>query len=356
METPCILINEETVRRNIGTMISNLKANHINHRPHFKTHKSLYFAKMQLEMGAVGITCASIGEAEVLADGGINDIFIAYPIIGEEKLKRLLDLSRRVTLRTVVNSVEGAKALNIFFAKNNQKINVLIELDGGMNRSGITLSNITAYAKEISQQTALNLTGVMTYRGNIYHKKGEDEYIADTLEEAAELSEAKRLLTEAGIEITELSGGSSFSSKSPQYLHGVTEVRAGTYIFNDVSQLSTGMVSENDCALSVLATVVTKPGKNRAVIDAGSKALSSDLVKHTPGYGYVRGYPGVVIEKLSEEHGYLLLPEETCLNIGDTVHIIPNHVCAVVNLADTFWLNKDTSFTEHKVDARGKSR
>ncbi|MCL2240559.1 MAG: alanine racemase [Defluviitaleaceae bacterium] len=356
METPCIVINEATVRRNIQRMVAGLRAHGIAHRPHFKTHKSVRLAKMQLEMGAAGITCASLGEGETLADGGVTDIFLAYPIIGARKLARLVELSRRTALCTVVNSIEGAEGLNAAFAAAGTRIKVLIELDGGMGRSGITLDNINAFAQAITALPGLELIGVMTYRGNIYQNRGESEYVAETRKEAADLLKAQRQLQEIGIQVDVISSGSSFSSKFPQHLQGLTEARAGTYIYNDVSQLSTGMIQVEDCALTVLATVVTCPDKNHAVIDAGSKTLSSDLAKHGPGYGYILEHPNATIEKLSEEHGYLRLPDGTQLNVGDTLHIIPNHVCAVVNLADTYWAFDGQAHTEHPVDARGKSR
>jgi D-serine deaminase-like pyridoxal phosphate-dependent protein len=356
LDTPCIVIDESIVRQNIQNMVKGLRSCGIAHRPHFKTHKSLRYARLQLEMGAVGITCASLGEAEALVDGGITDLFIAYPIIGDIKIKRLMRLSRRADLRTAVNSPEGAQRLGEAFATNDASIKVLIELDGGMNRSGITLGNIADFAKTINQLPGLNIIGVMTYRGNIYGMTGEAEYAADTKKEAESLLEAQRILRNAGIEAAVLSGGSSFSGKFPQYLRGIGEARAGTYIFNDVSQLSTGMVDKNDCALTVLATVVTRPDETHAVIDAGSKALSSDLTKYHEGYGYVIEYPGAVIYKLSEEHGYLRLPEGTDLKVGDQIRIVPNHVCAAVNLADSVWSWDGGIYTEQRVDARGLSR
>ena len=356
LDTPTIIIDLKTIRRNMERMIQGLAPYGIAHRPHFKAHKSLYLARLQIELGARGMTCATLGEAEVLANGCIDDIFIAYPIIGDIKLRRLTALCARAQVSSVINSLEGAAALSEAFAKEGMNARVLIELEGGMGRSPVTLENLPDFAEKIKRMPGLEVIGVMTYRGNVYGMADAAQRAREAAQEAQDLLAAKDILAGFGMDAQVLSGGSSFTSKTPELLPGLTEVRAGNYIFNDVAQLSMGLVSEADCALTVLARVVTLPAPGQAVIDAGSKTLTTELAAFGKGFGRVVGNPGTLIHKLSEEHGYLTLPEGMELRIGDLLRVIPNHACVVPNLADRMFVDDGGDGFFIDVDARGKNQ
>ena len=355
LDTPSVLIDLAVVRRNIRAMVEGLHAQGIAHRPHFKAHKSLYLARLQLDMGACGMTCATLGEAEVLAAGNITDIFIAYPIVGDIKLRRLLALGERADVCVVVNSQEGAQAMSEVFAQANRRQRVLVELEGGMERSGITLDTIAKFAQGVAALPGLVLDGVMSYHGTIYGMQPH-AFSSHARREAADLLAAKAVLEAVSIPVRVLSGGSSFTSKMPAYLAGLTEARAGNYVFNDVAQLSTGLVTENDCAMTVLATVVTRPDARHAVIDAGSKTLSSDTTSFGKGFGRVLGQPEWVVYKLSEEHGYIQLPENAQPAVGDRLRIIPNHACIPPNLTDCMYGIEGSTLVPIAVDARGCNR
>ncbi len=355
--TPAVIIDLDTVERNIKDMVEINKQYNINHRPHIKAHKSIYFAKKQLNGGCVGITCAKLSEAEVMAEHGIDDILIAFPIIGSAKLERLGTLVEKANIITMINSVEGATALSELGAKIDRKIKTFIEVDGGINRGGIMPGQpVLDFARKIRDLQGLDICGLLYYGGTIYGENTEKGIIEKTKKESRELIEAQKLLNDDGFNISILSTGSSYSARMAKHLEGVTEVRAGNYIFNDASTLWPGLVKEEDCALRVLSTVVSKPDDCTAIIDAGSKALTSDTGAFTKGYGYVVGHPEISIYKLNEEHGFMVSDEPNSLKIGDIVEIIPNHACVIPNLNDSVYgVRNGKVEVVISVDARGKN-
>lgn len=357
-DSPRIVIDLDIAETNSRKMAENLSAHGINWRPHIKTHKSIFFAQKQLEWGAKGITCAKIGEAEVMASAGIHDIYLAYPIIGEAKLRRYLTLSNKVPiLRTLINSIEGARALGAAFAREHKAAEVLIEIDGGMGRGGVPLDKLNEFGTAIKDiNRGLRIVGVASFCGNSIHIADEEERRAAAKQEACDLIAAKKILSGQGFGISILSGGSSVSSRYPDCLSGITESRAGTCIFNDMMHVALGTCKKEDCAAVVAATVVTLPQAGAAVIDAGSKTLSSDLCGNA-GFGYVVEYgDDIVIEKLSEEHGIMSFNGKVSLGIGDMVSIIPNHICTVINLADSVVCKQKTrALFEVSIDARGRN-
>ena len=359
MSTPWVRIDLDIVEENIRMAVERLGAYHIAHRPHMKVHKSLYFAKKQQELGCKGITCAKLGEAEVMAEGGISDILLAYPLIGKEKLERYGKLlQKNIKLRTVINSWEGAKGLSELGDSLGIRLPVLIELDGGINRGGLKPGEaLEQFGKQVKGLTGIRVEGVEYYGGDIYGCKSAQEIKARAGKERDEILECGAVLKKLGYEIEVLSGGSSYSILFPEELEGLTEVRAGNYIFNDCALLSIGMIGEDSCGLEVRATVVARPDPQTAIIDAGSKTLSSDHVNFRDGYGYVREMPETVITKLNEEHGFVYCSKGISWEIGEQVCIIPNHACVVPNLCDFVYGVRDGAVERViPVEARGKNR
>ncbi|RIV26174.1 amino acid processing protein [Alicyclobacillaceae bacterium I2511] len=358
VSTPCVVVDLDIVERNIKSMAEKLNSVKISHRPHIKTHKSVYFAKLQQELGgAKGITCAKISEAEVFAEHGFNDILIAFPLVGRDKLERLYELAKKIKVSVVGDSLEVAKGISDIGIRLEQKIPFLIELDGGIHRCGRQPGDdALAYAYQIKDLPGIDIVGVLSYAGQIYDIGEKDLMRESARTEARLLVETAKLLREHEFSISVVSGGSSISSKFAEEMGEVTEVRAGNYIFHDRAQLSTGLVTVNDCALRVVVTVVSATEPGRAIIDAGSKTLSSDSVHFGTGYGYVIEHPEIEIFKLNEEHGYLRFPTLFELSVGDRLTVIPNHSCVLPNLCDELiGVRGEKVVTHIRVDARGKN-
>jgi D-serine deaminase-like pyridoxal phosphate-dependent protein len=344
LETPCVVIDVARVEANLARVQAHARTNNYALRPHIKTHKLPRFAKRQLELGAVGITAQKLGEAEVMADAGLSDIFVPYNIVGASKLARLAALNDRITLSVTADSPETVSGYAATFLGRGKPLTVLIECDTGGGRCGVqTPAQALALARHIAMSPGLRFGGLMTYpaRGKFAEA---DRWLAD----------AKALIEAAGIEVQRITSGNS-----PDIWHTgdsvVTERRPGTYIYFDRSQVAFGVASFADCALTVLATVVSRPTATRAVIDAGSKALSSDTLGLT-GFGVIQGREEIAVASLSEEHGVIELPEASDWpRVGDRIRIIPNHACVVSNLFDVVNLiGPDDEVQTVDVAARGR--
>ena len=355
--TPAVWINLDTAYRNITKMVQENEKYGIAHRPHIKVHKSSFLAKKQIELGAKGITCAKISEAEVMVNAGITDILIAYPLIGQDKWDRFAELSRRADLITIVNSTVGAEGLSKVGERLGKPVRVLIEVDGGINRGGLKPGQpVLEFAEAIRHLKGLDICGVMYYGGAIYGQKTLEGIRTLVKREHDDLVGNRDLLVKNGFKIDILSGGSSFSSKQPDLLEGITEVRAGNYIFNDCAQLPIGLVTEGDCALRVISTVVCRPDEHTAIIDAGSKTLTSDLAHFRSGYGYIVGHPDIEIYQLNEEHGFLRYDKPIPFEIGEKIAIIPNHACVVTNINENVYgVSGGKVVRKIDIDARAKN-
>lgn len=358
LETPAVVVDLDVVGRNIDRMIAGLKSVGIKHRPHIKTHKSVMLAKLQIEKGACGITCAKLGEAEVMIDRGITDILIANEIIGEEKVRRLIKLNKRARVISCIDSFVGAKALSDAGEVEGIKLPVHIELDGGGHRCGRQPGDdIIAFAKSVYDLKGIEIAGLLAYSGQIYGETGEKNLRAAARHEMQLLLGTAKALSEIGIPVKELSGGSSLSSKYPDELCGITESRAGNYIFNDVTSIFSGVAKPEDCAIKVVTTIISLPERGRAIIDAGTKTLTSDMTSYRGGYGYVVEYPNMEIYKLNEEHGYIKYDPSIQLEIGQKISIIPNHCCMLPNLCDELTVFSSGRFAFNTpVEARGKNK
>jgi D-serine deaminase-like pyridoxal phosphate-dependent protein len=348
--TPVAVVDEEIVERNLARMAKLAADHHVKLRPHAKTHKSAYMAKRQMAHGAVGLTCATYKEAEVFADAGVDDLVIAHPPVGAPKLRRLAALADRVRrLGVSLDSVEVAEALP-------QAVEMLWEVDPGAHRIGTppgeaTVKAVRALVDAIGQK---RFRGLITHGGQVYGATNQRERQTAAEQEADAVTESAELIRKAGIEVRELSIGST-PTAGLALGRGITEMRPGTYIYGDANQVTLGSQRLEDCALAIVATVVTTPARDRAVADAGSKALSGDLrVGGLGGHGIVIGHPDLTIARLSEEHAVLTAASRsTALEIGDRIVIIPAHACTVVNLHPRVLLVSERGIKSFPVDARG---
>jgi len=361
VDTPALWVDVEKMERNLREMASIATDAGVALRPHVKTHKSPSLALRQLELGARGITVAKIGEAEVMANAGVRDIRIAYPVLGKPKLTRLSRLIERVAVSISLDSVEVAKGLSECGRSAGKAIPVLLKINTGLNRVGVMPSEAVSLGEQIAALQGVELIGILTHEGQAMRERSLDGAKRVAREVGQMMVDIATKMRAAGLDIREVSVGSTATAREIAYVPGITEIRPGTYIFNDLNEMTIGVATEDTCALTIRATVVSIPSDDRAVIDAGSKTLSSDLLgvpSSRGGYGYIKGNPDVKIARLTEEHGILELTNaKRRFDIGQDVEIIPNHVCPVVNLADVMYLMRDGRCEgQVEVLARGKSR
>ncbi|MER9234483.1 D-TA family PLP-dependent enzyme [Mesorhizobium sp. M0622] len=344
LDTPAILIDTGRAEANIARAQAHADRHGLKLRPHIKTHKLPYWAKKQVAAGAVGITCQKIGEAEVMADAGLTDIFLPYNILGRAKLERLLALHRRVALSVTADSMETLNGLAATFSDPGHRLPVLVECDTGRGRCGVqSAGEAVALAREIDKATGLVFGGLMTYPA-----------AGRAAETEAWLSLARDVLAETGLACECISSGGTPDIWRSGQDSVVTEYRPGTYIYLDRYQVAKGVGSLDDCALTVLSTVVSHPTPTRAILDAGSKALSSDTLG-LADFGELLGIPGAKVTGLSEEHGNVTLSGDAKLRIGERVRVVPDHCCVVTNLFDEVHLIEGDRVLETlAVAARGR--
>ncbi len=347
LETPVPVIDLDRVERNLAAMQAYADRHGLRLRPHVKTHKLPRFAHRQMALGAVGITCQKLGEAEIMAAAGLRDILVSYPLIGPAKAARLAALAAGTDgLRVAIDSPLALATVAEAQRRSGRPIGVLVEFDSGMRRTGVATP---AEARELARAA---VAGRVPFDGLMTYPAGPAT--------AGFVAEARALLAADGIDCGIVSAGGTPGAARVHEIEGVTELRVGTYIYHDRMMLAAGAAGPGDCALHVHATVVSRPAADRAVIDAGSKTLSSDLLAAgaSAGYGLLVDYPEAVLDRLSEEHGMVDL--SACTRrpaLGERVRILPNHVCVVVNLHDEIVLaERDTVVETMPVAARGRSR
>jgi D-serine deaminase-like pyridoxal phosphate-dependent protein len=360
LDTPTLLLDLEKLQKNIEEIAKFARKRNVQLRPHIKTHKSFKIAHMQLESGAVGITVAKIGEAEVMAAAGIKDILIAYPISSKRKIERLVHLlEKRVQLKVSVDHLEQLRYLQKGLDGTPYQLEVWIKVNSGLNRCGVEPGGEVAdLAKAIQSLTNLRLGGIFTHAGQSYGASSLIEIEEIGRREAAAVMESALECESIGIPIPVRSVGSTPTYKISGTVEGVTEIRPGNAVFFDSIQVGLGTTTLENCALTLLASVVGTY-KDRIVLDTGSKSLCLDKGAHgnntVQGFGTVIGHPEMTIERLSEEHGVAVFSKETGLALNDNVQIIPNHACTVVNQFDEYVVHRDGMVVDvWKVDARGK--
>jgi D-serine deaminase-like pyridoxal phosphate-dependent protein len=355
LDTPAIVIDLDIVERNARRLADALAARGIALRPHAKTHKSVRLARLQLAAGARGITVGNLGEAEVFAAGGIDDLFIAYPIWAEgpkaARLRVLHDMES-LRLRVGFDSIAGAERLAAAVAGSRRRLPVMLELDPGNRRTGTPVEHAGEIA-EAARDLGLEVVGVFTHGGHAYAPGAAEAAGAD---EVATLAAGADALRAAGIEPEVISAGST-PTQLTAAVAPVNEMRAGTYLLGDRQQWSIGAVPSDGIAVAVAATVVSAAVPGQVVIDAGAKTLTKDVAAHLEGHGILPAYPLAVLDRVSDYHGVLQIAEGTPQPaVGEVVAVIPNHVCPVIDLRDTFVATRGGVIVgEWPVDARGRS-
>lgn len=362
IDTPALLIDKDIAIQNIEMMQKRANDLGVALRPHIKTHRMSYFAKIQMEKGATGIACAKIGEAEVMAEAGIQDIFIANEIVGEMKYQRLKELHRKIKIRIGVDNSYQIDQIEKVFEGEEHPLEVLMEYEVGENRSGIiTDEQLVDLVSYIKTKKNVVLKGIFSHEGHTYKADNQEDCL-----EKAEIAyrrtlRAADMIRDMGVDIDTVSVGATPSIMNGAFLEGITEFRLGTYIFFDLGQAK-AIHDFSHCAASVLATVISKPTNQRVVLDAGAKALVSqnrqEGICATGGFGYVKDSDNVNLSNLFDEHG--LINNESYsqqVQIGDKVEVIPSHICPTVNLYDSVYLiSNDQILDRISVDCRGKSQ
>ncbi len=334
IDTPSLLVDMDVLEANIANVQAIADRHGVRLRPHVKTHKTPLLAHKQLAAGAVGITCAKLTEAEVFAQAGIGDIFIANEIIRPRKVERLLRLARYVNLTVGVDSVESAQPLSDAANAVGQTLRVRIEVDTGLGRCGVPPGEAAVrLAEQIAAMPGLVLDGLFIHEGHAGRAETRDELERIALQAGRDAVETAEAIRRAGIPCESVSVGSSPCKDVTPTVPGVTEMRPGTYIFNDAMQIAARAATEAECALTVLCTVVSRPTRDRVIVDAGSKTMAGDAAAKL-GFGRVVARPDVEFRYANEEHGFLRVPEDCDLGVGDRLRIIPTHVCTCVNLHD----------------------
>ncbi len=354
LETPSVLIDLDRLERNITRMAARAREDGIALRPHAKTHKVPEIGWMQMKAGATGLSLAKTSEAEVFANHGFPDLFVAYPVVSPSKADRLVSLSRRVKLRVGVDSIEGATVLGAAATRAGEKLSVSLKVDSGFHRVGVAPEEAVAIGMKIAAIPGLDLAAVFTHAGQSYHRVDPLDIRKDNATEAATVIEAAQGLRKAGVAIETVSVGSTPTSRFGFAHQGITEARPGNYVYLDRTQVGLKTCTFDDCAMSILATVVSVSGRERAVLDSGSKTLALDMTRPKPdGYGLVIGTESR-LSGLSEEHGVVAVAEGDAFKVGQRVRVLPNHACVVSNLHNrVYGVRGETVEAVFEVAARG---
>lgn len=359
LRTPAVLIDRGRVLENIDRMHAAASARGVRLRPHSKTHKSPVVAKWQLERGAVGICCAKLGEAEVFAEAGIADIRLPYPL-NPSNADRVIALLDRTRLSFIVDHPAVARQWSDAMTRAGKRVNVLVKIDVGFHRCGIdpVAANAVAMIKGVASLPGLNFRGLLSHAGHTYHANSENELRQMATDEARTMRELAAKCRTAGVAIDEISAGATPPARFSIEQDGFTEFRPGNYVYLDRTQVALGAAAVEDCALTVLATVVSKPARDRIVLDSGSKTLTNDGARgFAPalGFGTVLGHENLLVERLSEEHATVRATDgSTILEPGDRVRVLPNHSCVVSNLVDQAWLVEGETVEPLPIAARGR--
>ena len=354
--TPCLVLDLDGVERNIARMAGAARERGVALRPHAKTHKSVAVGRMQIDAGAAGLTVGTVGEAEVMAGGGIEDLFIAYPVWADgPRAPRVAALHRAVSLSVGIDSIAGAELLVRAVEGTERPLAVLVEVDSGGRRTGLARPEDVVRVARAARSAGLDVRGVFTHGGHSY--RGPEAREPAAADEVAALGTAADALRDAGFVVTRVSAGSTptaILSAAGQ----VNEIRPGTYVFGDRQQIVLGAIPADGVALTVATTVVSTAVPGQVVVDAGAKTLTKDRSEFLEGFGLLPAYPSAVVERLYDYHGAVVIPPGSpAPSLGDVVSIVPNHVCPVVDLFEDFVVVRGGEVVGRwPVDARGRSQ
>lgn len=360
LTTPSFLVDLDVLEKNIKEMADICKKNNKELWPMVKTHKSSQIARMQYEAGIGGFLVGTIDEAEKLIENGFEDIALAYPVASEENILRVIDLLKRANIIVSFDGEEAAKKFNEALKKEGLKAEYLIIIDCGLNRFGVKPESAGNLAKILSKYDNLKMKGISTHPGQVYSATNIEEVKEVAQEEIKSLETAVSSLKESGFEAEMVATGSTPTAKFAAESDVITVLRPGNYVFYDNIQIAMGVVPEERCSLTVLATIISHPTKDRFLLDAGSKCLGLDKGAHgistIKGFGRIKSHPELVITDLSEEVAKVKIESETDLKVGDKVMIIPNHSCSAANMTNYLIGHRNGKVEKTiYIDARGGS-
>ena len=343
IDTPAAVVDLDRLERNLVRWQAETDRLGLSNRPHMKTHRCTAIARRQLELGAVGLTCQKLGEAEVMVDGGCEDVLVAYNIVGEAKLERLAALLGRARVTVTVDDASLLPGLAAAAGRAGRELGLLVDCDTGLGRTGVrTPAAAGELAAAVAAHDGLSFRGLLTYPSPPDAKEFLDAATADC---------ARRGL---GVEVVSV-GGTPAMWAADALVPTVTEYRAGTYAFHDRATIAAGAAGEDDAALTVHATVVSRPDRGRAILDAGSKVLASEAAADGT-FGLVVEAPRSRVSKLNEEHAYVDVAEGDELELGQHVRLLPDHACLIPNLFAELLVVRDSEVVDRwPVDARGRS-
>ena len=357
LETPALLIDLDIMERNLQKLASYSSKHNLRVRPHTKTHKIPALARKQLDLGAAGLTVAKVGEAEVMLAAEPKDVLVAYPIVGRSKLDRLMGVARRTAVTVSLDSLFVAQQLSGAAHAADIDVGVLAEVDVGLGRVGVLPGEaLIDLIREIHRLPGLRFEGLAFYPGQIKVLDSAGDRAIDDL--ARLLDQVLHDVRAAGFEVKIVSGGSTPTLFHSHRLPGLNEIRPGTYIFNDRNTMLSGACDLEECAASIMVTVVSTAKAGQMIVDGGSKTFSSDrpVANAEVSFGHVVEAPDAVFTKMNEEHGFVELrhaPRK--FSAGDRVHIIPNHICVAVNLHESVYGVRNGVVEQvWRVEARGK--
>jgi len=358
--TPSLVIDGVRVRSNLQRLAQYAKQHDLLVRPHTKTHKSIQIARLQLELGAIGLAVAKVGEAEVLSSAFLqdqSDLLVAFPALDSARVSRLAELARTTQIRVAIDSSYSASALASAAGVANTRIGVLIDIDCGYHRTGVQSPQAALeLAQTVEQHPSLRLDGLFFFPGHLFVSPEQQAEALDQLQQT--LERIINLWRAHGLEAAIVSGGSTPTAYLSHRVPALTEIRPGTYVYNDMNTVHGGYCEVDDCAAQVVCTVVSNAVPGKCVIDAGSKTLSSDPNATDPknGFGYILEYPEAKIDRLTEEHGEVLLTNcDRKPQLGERLTVIPNHICVCVNLQESAWFrNEDATLQPFSIDAQHK--
>lgn len=317
LETPSVLIDLDRMETNIRQMQAHCDRLDLDFRPHIKTHKIPAIARMQLEAGAMGIACQKLSEAQVFVDAGFDDIQIPYNIVGTQKTRRLAQMAKRIHVTAMVDSPVAVDGFSQAAKAAGIRLRVLADLATGINRTGATPEGVIQLAQQIHADPNLEFAGLLVYPSDVEMRPAVQQVLAE--------------LDKAGIPVEAVSGGGTGAALQAADFPELTELRVGTYVFYDWTSVTKGWATPEQCAMTVAATVISRPNADRAILDSGRKALASDRI--ADGHGNIREYPDAHIYNLSEEHAHVDISRcEQKPQIGERVHVVPVHTCVVTNL------------------------
>jgi D-serine deaminase-like pyridoxal phosphate-dependent protein len=356
LPTPSVVIDLAKMHRNIESMAAYVKQHELGLRPHTKTHKTPQIGQMQLDAGALGLTVAKIGEAEIMGKVDPENLLIAYPMVGRERVQRLVELARKVSVTVALDDESVARPISEAASSAGVSVGILVEQDVGARRMGLqTSEEVVSLAETIERMHGLEFKGLQTYCSHVHGS--EQEIAAGMAQIEAKQRETLEGLAKSGISCGIVSGGTTPSSRYSHLAPSYTEIRPGTYIFCDRNCINAGFATADDCALTVHVTVISTAVPGQVILDAGGKSLAMDALSFggMGGHGLILEAPQAAIQKMNEEHAFVDVREcDRSFKVGDRLRVIPNHVCACVNMHNrTHGADGDEVVAEWTVAGRG---